>query len=120
LVRARIQVLALLQDTAVDGRLARRAEIVHRGLVRRALDADGVDVWVPVDASGIRLVDRVGALLVADYMNDPAAYAELFVCHACEAVVFDEPAKRLGICRAHPRVSGFIRTETGDPTPAYG
>ena len=60
----------------------------------------------------MRLRDRLRSLFAADYLNAPYTYAELFVCHRCEAVVFDEHAKQLGICGAH-RMSGVVPREGG-------
>lgn len=107
-VRARGQLLACLERASLSGGALDFAdEVVARGLVRKALAADGEEVWVPIDASRLRLRDRVGALFVADALNDAAAYEELFVCHRCEAVVFDHIAKRVGVCGAH-RISGVV------------
>jgi hypothetical protein len=121
LVRTRGQVLASLERASLaHGALDFVDELVSRGLVRRArcrtpdaawdapdLEPEYEDVWVPVDAPRARLRDRVAALFAADYLNDPDAYAELFVCHRCEAVVFDRVAKRLGVCGSH-RISGLV------------
>lgn len=59
-------------------------------------------------ADGMRLLDRVRTLFVADYLDDPVAYRTLYVCHRCEAVVFDESARRIGMCSAHRRTSGIL------------
>lgn len=105
------QVIASLERAALEfGSLEFSDEIVERGLVRKVLDADGRDAWVPVDGSRLRLRDRVRALFTADYLNAPYTYAELFVCHRCEAVVFDDHAKQVGICGAH-RMSGMVPTD---------
>lgn len=107
--RVRAQIIASLETAALnEGTLEFAVEAMDRGLVRRALDVDGEVVWVPADNTRMRLRDRVRSLLAADYLNDPGAYAALYVCHRCENVVFDENAKRLGACQNHKRVSGVV------------
>jgi hypothetical protein len=106
--RVRGQLIASLEKAALEfGSLEFADEIVERGLVRKVVDAEGRDAWVPVDAARMRLRDRLRSLFVADYLNAPYTYAELFVCHRCEAVVFDEHAKQVGICGSH-RMSGMV------------
>jgi len=107
--RVRAQLLASLETAALnDGTLDFAVDVMDRGWVRRASDREGEIVWVPVDTSRMRLRDRVRSLFAADYLNDPGAYQELYVCHRCELVVFDENAKRLGACANHKRVSGMV------------
>jgi hypothetical protein len=117
-VRVRQQLIASLEKAALDdGVLDFAEDAVMRGIVRKAKDEHGEEVWVPVDVARMRLRDRVRALFAADYLNAPDAYIELFVCHRCEAVVFDAGAKRLGICGAHKRISGMVPKEEGS-TPS--
>jgi hypothetical protein len=113
------QLIASLERAALEfGSLEFSDELVERGLVRKVIDAEGRDAWVPVDAPRLRLRDRVRALFTADYLNAPYTYAALFVCHRCEAVVFDDHAKEVGICGAH-RMSGVVpKTESGESAPA--
>jgi hypothetical protein len=106
--------LASLEEASHDGGMLGFVEAsVDANHVRRALDADGLEVWVPVDMSRMRLLDRVRTLFAADYLNDAALYEELFVCPRCESVVFDEGARRVGFCGAHRRVSGIVPREDG-------
>ena len=115
LVRVRGQVHASLEKASLEyGTLDFTDAMVERGLVRKVEDAEGRPAWVPVDRARARLRDRVQALFTADYLNVPHAYVELFVCHRCEAVVFDAYAKRQGICGAH-RLSG--RAPSNDNAP---
>jgi hypothetical protein len=101
--RVRTQIVVSLEKAVLDsGALDFSGEIVHRGLVMRAVDAEGADVWFPRDAARLRLRDRVRSLLVAHYMNDPVAYDGLFVCHLCEGVSFD------AMCPGHRRISGVV------------
>lgn len=113
------QLMASLEKAALElGSLEFSAEILERGLVRKVIDAEGRDAWVPVDGARLRLRDRVRALFTADYLNAPYTYAELFVCHRCEAVVFDDHAKEVGICGAH-RMSGLVpKTQSEASAPA--
>lgn len=109
--RVRGQLIASLEKAALEyGSLEFAEEAMERGLVRQMVDDEDRDVWIPLDGSRMRLRDRVRSLFAADYLNTPYAYAELFVCHRCEAVVFDEAAKQLGVCGAH-RVSGVVPRE---------
>ncbi len=106
---ARSRMLAALEKAVLsDGALELADEMIERGFVRRALDEAGMEVWIPVDGARMRLVDRLGALFVADYLNEPIAYRALYVCHRCERVVFDEGARELGMCSAHRRTSGIV------------
>lgn len=99
---------AIVVATHRDGALEFAEPAVEMGHVRKALDADGVGVWVPVDRTRMRLVDRVRSLFTADYLNAPDAYAELFVCAQCGGLVFDGSGKRVGLCAAHRRHSGIV------------
>ena len=120
-VRVRGQVLASLEKAALDdGVLDFADDAITRGIVRKATDENGDEVWVPVDVSRMRLRDRVRSLFAADYLNAPDAYIELYVCHRCEAVVFDAGAKRLGICAAHKRLSGVVPREDGSTPRVVG
>jgi hypothetical protein len=113
--RVRGQLLASLEKAALDfGTLDFTDEVMQRGLVRKVVAASGREAWVPVDAVRMRLRDRVRSLFTADFLNAPYTYADLFVCHHCEAVVFDDRTKRRGICGAH-RVSGMIPRNDDGP-----
>lgn len=115
--RVRGQLIASLEKAALEmGALEFTDDVVERGLVRKMKDADGRDAWVPVDGARLRLRDRLRALFAADYLNAPYAYAELFVCHRCEAVVFDDHAKQVGICGSH-RLSGVVPRDADSRAP---
>jgi hypothetical protein len=117
-IRVRGQLLAALEKAALElGSLEFVGEMVERGHVRKVVDAEGRDAWVPVDSPRMRLRDRVRSLFVADYLDAPHTYASLFVCHRCEAVVFDDHAKRRNVCGAH-RMSGLApRDEESEESP---
>jgi hypothetical protein len=115
LLRVRGQLLASLEKASLDlGSLDFTDECVQRGLVRKLVDAEGHDAWVPVDRPRLRLRERLQSLFAADWLNAPYTYVELFVCHRCEAVVFDAHAKERGICGAH-RLSGQVPTNDNAP-----
>jgi hypothetical protein len=119
--RVRQQILASLEKAALeDGTLDFAEDAVARGIVQKAITEDGEEVWVPVDASRMRLRDRVRSLFVADYLNAPESYAELFVCHRCEAIVFDAGAKDLGVCAAHKRLSGVVPRDDAETARVVG
>lgn len=106
--RVRSQVMASLETAALDfGRIDFADDALERGIVRKAMDEEGALCFVPVDSPRLRLRDRVRSLIAADYLSVPYAYADLFVCHRCESVVFDERAKQAGVCRRH-RISGAV------------
>ena len=107
--RVRAHLIAALEKAAMsEGTLDFAVEAMDRGLVRRAADVHGDVVWVPVDIARLRLRERVKSLFAADYLDDPGAYASLYVCHRCENVVFDDNAKKLGACSNHKRTSGIV------------
>ena len=114
-VHVRGQVLASLEMAALAvGALDFADSMVERGLVRRMVDAEGRDAWVPVDGVRMRLRDRIESLFAADYLNAPYAYADMFVCPRCEAVVFDAHAKKVGFCGTH-RISGAVPRDGATP-----
>jgi hypothetical protein len=108
--RARL-VAALEKAVGSGGVLDFADEAIDKGFVRRAIDEEGFEVWVPVDNARMRLEDRVGSLFAADFLNDPQAYASLYVCPRCESVVFEEGARVAGMCSAHVRRSGVFTME---------
>jgi len=106
--RVRSQIVASFETAALDfGRIDFADDALERGIVRKAMDEEGALCFVPVDSPRLRLRDRVRSLVAADYLSVPYAYADLFVCHRCESVVFDERAKKAGVCRRH-RISGMV------------
>ena len=120
-VNARHAILGALEDASSDGGVLDFAEEhLDRGYVRRAVDEEGLEVWVPADASRMRLADRVASLFAADYLNDASSYDDLFVCPKCTGVVFDEASKRLGLCGAHKRSSGIVPREDGSVPKVAG
>lgn len=106
---ARGELLASLRDPMLGhGALDFVDPCIDRGAVRRAVDDRGLEVWIPVDASRLHLLERVQSLFAADYLNDADGYRELFVCANCEALVFDAGARRRGVCAGHNRSSGIV------------
>jgi hypothetical protein len=114
LVRTRGKLLGLLETAVLcGGTLTFANEMLDHGFVRLSIDAEGGDVFIPVQSDRMRLGDRVSALIASDYLNAPEAYAALYVCHRCEAVVFDEGAHRQRKCSARRR----SRAMTSAPRP---
>jgi hypothetical protein len=48
-------------------------------------------VWAPVHRPRLRLVERVAALFVADYLNAPRDYRDVRACERCGAIAFGVP-----------------------------
>lgn len=113
LVGVRGYILAHLEKAVLDGGTL---DLIEDALlarhVTRAIDDCGEYTWVPVDGARMRLRDRVASLFVADYLNGPHDYKDLYVCHHCEAVVFEEGAKERGMCSAHHRISAVVPKES--------
>ncbi len=105
---------SLVVATHREGALDFADPAVATGHVRKAVDGDGVGVWIPVDLPRMRLLDRVRSLFSADYLNAPDAYTELYVCAQCGGLVFDGAGKRVGLCAAHKRNSGIVYPEGED------
>jgi len=119
---AHARLVAALEDAVASGGVLDFADAaMDKGFVRPAVDADGFEVWVPVDAARMRLEERVGSLFVADFLNDPQAYASLHVCPRCRIVTFDEGACTTGTCSAVRRSGLFTKggptAEHADPEP---
>lgn len=107
--RTRLQLLPALEKAAMElGELDFVDHCRSRRFVQTARLADGEPVVLAIDLPRMKLVDRVRSLFAADFCNRSYAYLDLLVCHRCESVVFDEDAKRIGHCRAHKHVSGFV------------
>jgi hypothetical protein len=101
LVSVRGQILAGLELAALDHGTP---DFIEDALIAqhvRRVDVGGEMGWVPVDITRMRLKDRVASLFVADYLNRPDDYRNLFVCHLCESITFD------GRCGQH-RLSGTV------------
>lgn len=108
---AKEEVLATLLMAAPpdsDVRFAQRA--IAKGHVVRSRDRAGRGGWVPVDAKGMLLAERILSLVSVDYLMRPADYlALLSVCGRCEAVSFDAQVRVRGHCAQHRRSSRKIR-----------
>ena len=90
LVRARADVLDVLRsawswahDTATT-----RAWL-DEGLLAGIADEASDLGYAPVDRAGMRLVDRVRSLFLADYLTRPSDYAAFAVCDDCDGATFD-------------------------------
>jgi hypothetical protein len=104
LERAHEEVLTGLATMIRAGEQAVAQEM--RGwLVARVLDGNDEMAWMPIDARGARLKDRVLSLFAVDYLHRPDDYACLPPCSACGAILLDEAARELGHCVEHRRES---------------
>jgi hypothetical protein len=97
---ARWAALAALERASVaKGRTLLVERAATRGHLVAVRHPSGRKQWMPVDAPGMRLVDRVLSLLAADCIARPDDYASLLVvCPRCEAVWFNRRAKQSGGC----------------------
>jgi hypothetical protein len=90
-----------------DVRFSHRA--VAAGHLVRTRDAAGRAGWVPVDAPGMLLGDRILSLAAVDYLMRPADYlALLSVCGICHAVSFDAQVRVRGHCAEHRHIVGKL------------
>jgi hypothetical protein len=109
LVSVRGQILAGLELAALDHGTP---DFIEDALIAqhvRRVGVGGETAWVPVDVTRMRLKDRIASLFVADYLNRPDDYRNLFVCHLCETISFD------GRCGQH-RLSGTVPKVVAPPT----
>lgn len=61
-------------------------DMTAAGLVTTVRDAQGNRGYAPAAGRGLRLVDRVASLFVADYLARPQDYGHVRVCRSCEGV----------------------------------
>lgn len=104
LVDARTEVLEALRNAwtwPADPRFARAR--VDEGLVAGIVDETSEIGYAPVDRAGMRLVDRVRSLFIADYLTRPDDYAAFTVCEDCEGATFDGALYHVGCARPRPR-----------------
>lgn len=86
--RARRRILDLLATRSEWG-ASLAQDAVDRGLVIGVEDHRGTVGYAPVDVPGLRLVDRLSALFIADYLTRPQDYLALEICHECEELSFE-------------------------------
>jgi hypothetical protein len=87
---ARAEVLEALRNAwtwPADPGFARAR--VDEGLVAGIVDESSDIGYAPIDGVGMRLVDRVRSLFIADYLTRPDDYAAFAVCENCEGATFD-------------------------------
>jgi hypothetical protein len=90
LARARMEVLTILRGlwSWSDDAAFLRARI-DEGLIAGVIDESSGLGFAPVDRPGMRLVDRVRSLFVADYLTRPGDYAAFALCDDCDGATFD-------------------------------
>lgn len=75
---------------------------VGEGLVAGVIDETSELGYAPVDIAGMRLVDRVRSLFVADYLTRPRDYAGFVVCEECDGATFDSDEHQTECSRQRP------------------
>jgi hypothetical protein len=106
--RARGEILEVLRNawSWAHDPTATRAWL-DEGLVAGIADESSDLGYAPVDRAGMRLVDRVRSLFIADYLTRPSDYAAFAVCQDCDGATFDG-ALYHGEC-ARPRGRTVLR-----------
>lgn len=96
---ARCGVLKLLADLPWPSEVAIHAEAaIGAGHVVATHDASGARRWVPVGRKRMRLVERVGSLLIADALENPSDYLMLSLCRTCSELLFGGKAEHQATC----------------------
>jgi hypothetical protein len=90
-----------------DAHFAR--DILDAGLVVGVADDHGGIGFAPNESEGMRLIDRVRSLFIADFLTRPHDYARFGVCDGCDGVTFDWAG-------LHDDCSSAFRAPT--PTPS--
>lgn len=75
---------------------------IDEGLIAGVIDETSELGFAPLDRSGMRLVDRVRSLFVADYLTRPADYAAFALCEDCDGATFDGGLYHVGCSRPRP------------------
>ena len=104
LADVRAEILEMLRNVwtwPADPAFARSR--VEEGLVAGIVDETSDIGYGPVDVAGMRLVDRVRSLFVADYLTRPSDYAAFAVCEDCEGATFDGGLYHVGCARPRGR-----------------
>ena len=83
-------------------------EMLDSGFVVGVTDADGGLGYAAVHREGMRLVDRVVSLFLADFLTRPNDYESLLVCEDCSEVSFAGEEVHEEGCSARGPVSGII------------
>ena len=108
LLSTREQLLELLitRELWSESGLARRAVASH--LVVAVRDSAGTVGYAPVDQPGLPLLERIGALFLADYLTRPRDYEDLCVCEDCGDVSFSWAPSHQSYCVAPPAKSEVV------------
>lgn len=91
---------------------------IDEGLVAGICDEASDLGYAPVDNVGMRLLDRVRSLFVADYLTRPADYAAFAVCEDCDGATFDGGLYHVDCTRPRPRTVLRRRTPREVVLPA--
>lgn len=119
LATARAEVLSVLRNAwswTHDAESVRAR--ISEGLVAGICDEASELGFAPVDEPGMRLVDRVRSLFLADYLTRPADYAAFAVCDDCDGATFDGGLYHVDCTRPRPRTVLRRRTPREVVLPA--
>jgi hypothetical protein len=109
LLRSRERVLEMLRDCKTSWESADFArEAIDAGVVVRVRDEVGSMGHAPVEHPEMPLADRVGSLVIADYLTRPADYRDLVICDDCGEAGFEWDPRHQAHC-VEPRAE----TESG-------
>jgi hypothetical protein len=101
---ARVDILEVLRSSwswSDDATAVRKS--IEEGLVAGICDESSCLGYGPVDNVGMRLVDRVRSLFVADYLTRTEDYDTFAVCEDCEVATFGGGLYHVGCTRPRPR-----------------
>jgi hypothetical protein len=104
LVRSRTELIVMLRSVwswTHDPAFVRAR--IDEGLIAGVIDETSELGFAPLDRTGMRLVDRVRALFVADYLTRPADYAAFALCEDCDGATFDGGLYHVDCTRPRPR-----------------
>lgn len=94
--------------------------MIDLGLVTSVMDDEFGIGYAPVDFPRLRLVDRVTALFVADFLTRPSDYAAFSVCGDCNEVTLDWFAHSAECSAPHVRLERRAPLETLAPPAVSG
>jgi hypothetical protein len=109
LLHARREIIAMLEACKSSWESSNFArELSVRRVIVQVKDDSGGLGWAPVDSMELSLVDRVAALLAADYMTRPADYRSLIICEDCGHVSFEWAPLHASSCEAPHRYHSAV------------
>lgn len=110
LARSRVEIIEMLRSVwswKSDAAFVRAR--IDEGIIAGVTDETSGLGFAPVDGIGMRLVDRVRSLFVADYLTRPADYATFALCDDCDGATFDGGLYHVDCARPRPRRRTALR-----------